>query len=90
MNSKGGRLTVPCQKGQIDAIYTQIVLLLVGSVVEVDSEATSQSGGMICGAVASRRSRGDRIEIWLGGETAPDQNWISRVKGRSVFENLVR
>ncbi|CED84923.1 protein ife-isoform a [Phaffia rhodozyma] len=80
MNAKGGRLTIACQKGQIDVMYTQIVLLLVGSVVEIDSCPTTSSGGTICGAVASRRGRGDRIELWLGGETTPDANWITRVK----------
>lgn len=35
---------------------------------------------LVCGVVANRRARGDRIEIWLGGETVPDMSWVEQVR----------
>jgi hypothetical protein len=40
-------------------------------------------GGTVTGVVASKRNRGDRIEVWLGGERkgeAPNTEWIERCK----------
>ncbi|GAA5979700.1 hypothetical protein JCM5350_003820 [Sporobolomyces pararoseus] len=39
--------------------------------------------GMIMGVVASRRARGDRIELWVGGKQKREQtpiDWIDRLK----------
>lgn len=108
INSKGGRLTISTSRQQLDSVFTACVLLLVGSVLEIDALPTEPSHGVICGVVASRRARGvsllppfpsppfprpktlifvpfhrhlqDRIEIWLGGEEAPDKDWVERLK----------
>ncbi|GAA5898159.1 hypothetical protein JCM6882_003339 [Rhodosporidiobolus microsporus] len=45
--------------------------------------AGPQQEGMIMGVVASRRARGDRIEVWLGGKEkreAANSDWIDRLK----------
>jgi hypothetical protein len=39
--------------------------------------------GMIMGVVASRRARGDRIELWVGGKAKREPtpgDWIDRLK----------
>lgn len=39
--------------------------------------------GYICGVVASKRPRGDRIELWLGARdfsAAPGQAWLECLK----------
>ncbi|CAH7671584.1 hypothetical protein PPACK8108_LOCUS6376 [Phakopsora pachyrhizi] len=47
-------------------------------------------GGRVVGVVGSRRSKGDRIEIWLSGPsigTAPEEEWIKSVQevlGREI------
>ena len=81
MNKLGGRLTISLPTNLLDTCFTTLVLLLVGSIVEIDALPTAESHGGICGVVASRRSRGDRIEVWLGGPEEPDKAWVERVKG---------
>jgi hypothetical protein len=80
LNAKGGRLTISTPKGTLDQTFSLIVLLLIGSILEIDALPTEASHGMICGAVASRRARGDRVEIWLGGPDEPDRDWVQRLK----------
>lgn len=80
MNKAGGRLTISTPRPYLDAVFTTVVFLLVGAVLEVDALPTETSQGTICGVVASRRARGDRVELWLGGESAPDRAWIDRLK----------
>lgn len=47
------------------------------------ASATELPEGMVMGVVASRRARGDRIEVWVGGkgkkEPAP-MEWVDRFK----------
>lgn len=88
-NEKGGRLTLSPPTHAFDNIFEQLVLLLGGSDLEAaTSELLLKNGftgeeGLIIGVVASRRARGDRIEIWLGGRaerTAPGGEWIEALK----------
>lgn len=91
---QGGRITISPPSALIDACYERLVLLIAGSALEAataDIIASPDSGpgrtgvpeGLIIGAVASRRARGDRIELWLGGakprEPAPS-GWVEILK----------
>ena len=91
---QGGRITISPPSALIDACYERLVLLIAGSALETavsDIIASPDSGpgrtgvpeGLIIGAVASRRARGDRIELWLGGkekrEPAPS-GWVEILK----------
>ncbi|KAK4705937.1 translation initiation factor 4E, partial [Phenoliferia sp. Uapishka_3] len=88
-NEKGGRITISPPSALIDACYERLVLLIGGSSLEaatadiIAAQATSIPEGSIIGAVASRRARGDRIELWLGGknkrEPAP-LAWVEILK----------
>ena len=80
MNKLGGRLTISLPNNLLDSTFSALVLLLVGSIVEIDALPTQESHGGICGVVASRRQRGDRIEVWLGGPEEPNGQWVDRVK----------
>lgn len=61
LNSKGGRLTISTSKATLDGVFTNCVMALVGSVLEIDALPTQASNGVICGVVASRRARGVRL-----------------------------
>ncbi|KAG0147652.1 hypothetical protein CROQUDRAFT_42537, partial [Cronartium quercuum f. sp. fusiforme G11] len=77
-NVKGGRLTISTTLSNLDPTFESLVLLLAGGVIELDSG----KGGKVVGIVGSRRSRGDRIEIWLSGDQigqSPQENWIKKV-----------
>lgn len=74
-----------------DACFERVVLLLAGSSLEARaSELLNPAGttqfaaeGLITGVVASRRARGDRIELWLGGQKkreTPPGDWVDKVK----------
>lgn len=80
MNKMGGRLTLSLPNNLLDSTFSALVLLLVGSIIEIDALPTQESHGGICGFVASRRQRGDRIEVWLGGPEEPNGAWVDRVK----------
>jgi len=56
-NSKGGKWVLTMKdKGQVDIMWENVVLALVGETFDVDDE--------ICGAVFSKRKGGDRIAVW--------------------------
>ncbi|KAH9816408.1 translation initiation factor eIF 4e-like domain-containing protein [Melampsora americana] len=83
-NNKGGRLTISLSLLTLDPIFESLILLIAGGVIETDTG----NGGRIVGIVGSRRSRGDRIEIWLSGlkqNEPPNEVWIKK-----VIECLVR
>ncbi|SCV71967.1 BQ2448_4661 [Microbotryum intermedium] len=90
-NSKGGRLIIQPTPAMFETVFERLVFLLAGSAVEVGaSEILKKAGksskeGFIIGVVASRRARGDRIEVWLGGTEkvmpAPSE-WIEAIKER--------
>lgn len=66
----------------LEAVFERLVLAIVGSAIEQDC---GEEGGAILGVVGSRRQRGDRCEIWLGGKTqesAPTEQWIEKVRQR--------
>lgn len=91
---QGGRIIISPPLALIDACYERLVLLLAGSALEAataDIIASPDSGanrtgvpeGLIIGVVASRRARGDRIELWLGGKSpceAAPAAWIEILK----------
>ncbi|KAM0752736.1 translation initiation factor eIF4e [Meredithblackwellia eburnea MCA 4105] len=95
-NEKGGRLTITPPLVQLDSIYERLVLLLAGSALEsgVSDLLKAQPNpnpnpkgagkeGLIMGVVASRRARGDRIELWLGGREKKEptpMEWVDRLK----------
>ncbi|KDE08927.1 hypothetical protein MVLG_01020 [Microbotryum lychnidis-dioicae p1A1 Lamole] len=90
-NSKGGRLIIQPTPAMFETVFERLVFLLAGSAVEVAaSEILKKAGksskeGFIIGAVASRRARGDRIEVWLGGTekvTPAPSEWIEAIKER--------
>ncbi|KAL8279173.1 hypothetical protein RQP46_008429 [Phenoliferia psychrophenolica] len=90
----GGRITISPPSALIDACFERLVLAVAGSSLEAATSeiiASPDSGpgrtgipeGLIIGAVASRRARGDRIELWLAGakprEPAPS-GWVDILK----------
>lgn len=88
---QGGRLTISPPLAIFDLVYESLVLLLAGSSLEAGaSERLNPAGtdpkkpeGIVTGVVASRRARGDRIELWLGGReerTPPPNEWIEQLK----------
>lgn len=84
-NEKGGRLTISPPSQNFDACYERLILLLAGSSLESGAAELLKEGGVegfVTGVVASRRPRGDRIELWLGGKdnTAPPQPWVEALK----------
>lgn len=89
-NAKGGRLTISLSLSTLDPIFESLILLTAGGVIEHDTQPIQ--GGKIVGIVGSRRSRGDRIEIWLAGVRmgeAPREEWVRGVVeclGREVGE----
>ncbi|ORY56534.1 translation initiation factor eIF 4e-like domain-containing protein [Leucosporidium creatinivorum] len=95
-NAKGGRLIISPPSALFEAVFERLVLLLAGSVLECGATerlaASEKKGneGLIIGVVASRRARGDRIELWLGGreprQPAPAE-WIDKLK-ESLSEEL--
>lgn len=76
-----------------EAVYERLILLLAGASLEAATTAlaaeageavTEDSEGFATGATASRRARGDRIELWLSGpkpRTPPPGEWLERLKG---------
>ncbi|EGG04146.1 uncharacterized protein MELLADRAFT_75229 [Melampsora larici-populina 98AG31] len=79
-NSKGGRLTISLNISILDRIFETLILLTAGGVIEDETDYK----GKITGIVGSRRSRGDRIEIWLSGNRlgeSPNEDWIKDVIG---------
>lgn len=73
---QGGRLTISPSPALFDSTFERIVLLLAGSALEAattdilngPAEVGAAKEGLVIGVVASRRARGDRIELWLGGK----------------------
>ncbi|GAA5988429.1 hypothetical protein JCM11641_005339 [Rhodosporidiobolus odoratus] len=88
-NEKGGRITISPHATNFDSVYERLVLLCGGASLEIQAsellqaEGSDRGEGMIMGVVASRRARGDRIELWLGGkqkkEPAP-MDWINHLR----------
>lgn len=89
--SQGGRLTISPPLAVFDRVYESIVLLLAGASLESSAaERLNPSGtpaskpeGIVTGVVASRRARGDRIELWLGGKderTPAPTEWVDKIK----------
>lgn len=65
----------------VEPVFERLVLALVGGLVEQECG----DGGAILGIVGSKRNRGDRCEIWVGGqtqETAPTDAWLESVRAR--------
>lgn len=85
-NEKGGRLTISPPTTLFDQTFEKIVLLLAGSSLESATTDLLEEGteeGLIIGVVASRRARGDRIELWLGGKVASTpapSGWVEALK----------
>ncbi|GAA5820234.1 hypothetical protein JCM11251_005535 [Rhodosporidiobolus azoricus] len=94
-NEKGGRITISPHANLFDAVYERLILLSAGASLEIQAAELVQNGGknastagpspdgMIMGVVASRRARGDRIEVWLGGKEkreAAHPDWIASLK----------
>ncbi|KAI8456457.1 translation initiation factor eIF 4e-like domain-containing protein, partial [Phakopsora pachyrhizi] len=85
-NSKGGRLTLTPPLVLLDPMFESVVLLMAGEM----EKKKPKVGGRVVGVVGSRRSKGDRIEIWLSGPsigTAPEEEWIKSVQevlGREI------
>ena len=84
-------MTISPPAAIFESTYERLVLLLAGSVLECSARDALNSGdnsrelkeGRIIGVVASRRARGDRIELWLGGNeqrTPAPPDWIDKVK----------
>ncbi|KAM0791502.1 hypothetical protein ACM66B_005955 [Microbotryomycetes sp. NB124-2] len=97
-NAKGGRLTISPPAAVFEAVYEKLMLLVAGSVLEMQATQAheenksrkSEERGQIIGVVASRRARGDRIEVWLGGidkMQPPNSEWIDKLK-ESLSEKL--
>ncbi|KAK4049482.1 hypothetical protein OIO90_005433 [Microbotryomycetes sp. JL221] len=97
-NAKGGRLTISPPAAVFESVYERLLLLVAGSVLEMQATAAhednkskkSEETGQIIGVVASRRARGDRIEVWLGGTDQlqpPNSEWIDKLK-ESLSEQL--
>jgi hypothetical protein len=88
--TQGGRFTLTPPQHVFDAVYLSLVLLLAGSVIELDaSPDVFKPEGTIVGVVASRRQRGDRIEVWIGGPTkgtGPSTEWLDRVRDSMARE----
>ncbi|CAG8664235.1 1099_t:CDS:2, partial [Funneliformis caledonium] len=59
VNQKGGRFTLCPSRNRLDSLWDSIILLLAGETID--------DNNVICGAVCARRSRGDRVELWLSG-----------------------
>ncbi|KAK4046533.1 hypothetical protein OIV83_005985 [Microbotryomycetes sp. JL201] len=97
-NAKGGRLTISPPAAVFESVYEKLLLLVAGSVLEMQATQAheenkakkSEERGQIVGVVASRRARGDRIEVWLGGTDKlqpPNTEWIDKLK-ESLSEKL--
>ncbi|CAG8488195.1 2247_t:CDS:2 [Dentiscutata erythropus] len=74
-NEKGGKLTLSPPRHQLNNLWDTIVMLLAGDIID--------SGDNICGAICARRSRGDRVEIWIGSQ-ATDEDVDEIKKGLAV------
>lgn len=85
-NAKGGRFTISPSSATFDLTFERLILLLAGSALESTASTllnNPSAEGYITGVVASRRPRGDRIELWLGGKDMngpPGQEWLEKLK----------
>ncbi|CAI2179808.1 19533_t:CDS:2 [Funneliformis geosporum] len=70
VNQKGGRFTLCPARNRLDSLWDSIILLLAGETID--------DNNVICGAVCARRSRGDRVELWISGNA--DYEAIDRIR----------
>lgn len=68
------------QAAQVDALFLEIVHLLVGGQIEEEAPVEDGSDTCVLGATLAKRKLNIRIEIWLGGTEAPPAEWVNKVQ----------
>lgn len=66
----------------VEQVFERLVLSILGGLIDRDC---GEEGGAILGIVGSKRNRGDRCEIWVGGQNqkiAPTDAWLESVRSR--------
>ncbi|CAG8451646.1 25080_t:CDS:2 [Cetraspora pellucida] len=69
-NEGGGKLTLCPPRRQLDSLWDTVVMLLAGNMFDCSDN--------ICGAICARRSRGDRVEIWMGSQITSED--VEKIK----------
>ncbi|CAG8773527.1 12669_t:CDS:2, partial [Cetraspora pellucida] len=69
-NEGGGKLTLCPPRRQLDSLWDTVVMLLAGDMFDCSDN--------ICGAICARRSRGDRVEIWMGSQITSED--VEKIK----------
>ncbi|OCF36619.1 hypothetical protein I317_00642 [Kwoniella heveanensis CBS 569] len=80
MCQKGGKIMIAGDAPTMDHIFFEVALLLISSEIDTALPYPSAENVGIVGAVLSRRKL-TRIEIWIGGEVAPDIEWTKQLTG---------
>ncbi|KAG0354901.1 hypothetical protein BGZ54_001416 [Gamsiella multidivaricata] len=70
-NKYGGRLTLCPPRALLDIVWETVLILMAGDVLDHHGEGT--------GAVFARRTRGDRVEVWLGADDTPEA--LAHIRG---------
>ncbi|WWC60919.1 uncharacterized protein I303_103495 [Kwoniella dejecticola CBS 10117] len=78
MCQKGGKIMIAGEAVVIDNLFLEFVLLLISGEIDETIPPPAGSSSTICGVVLSRRKL-TRLELWLGGKTSPDREWVGKV-----------